>query len=314
MTEIINGQFVRTDVTSNAMGGTELMALKMIEHIPSELLKNYHIIHSRVRGEIGDNAILVLHDLPGDPEFEHLKSGGYNKFKKLVFVSNWQMQQFIAYYGIPWHKCCVIQNAIEPIQDVSFEKPLEKIRIIYHTTPHRGLDILVNSFIKLANYDPNIILDVYSSYKIYGWEERDQQFAELFNLCKDHPQINYHGTVSNDKVREALKHAHIFAYPSKWPETSCISLIEAMSAGLLCVHSNLACLPETSSNWTNMYQFQQTDRDHANVFIYELDKAITMVRNNATINRQYNQKQYTDMFYNWNLRSLQWQAFLIEQQ
>ena len=45
----------------------------------------------------------------------------------------------------------------------------------------------------------------------------------------------YHGFKSNDKVREALQNAHILAYPSIWEECNSRSLIESMSAGLLCV-------------------------------------------------------------------------------
>ena len=41
--------------------------------------------------------------------------------------------------------------------------------------------------------------------------------------------MTYHGFKPNDVVRKALSEAHIFAYPSIWVETSCISAIEAMS-------------------------------------------------------------------------------------
>lgn len=309
MTEIINGELVRTDVTKAAMGGTELMAAKMIEYIPKEILSKYHIIHSRVRNlDSTKPKILVLHDLPGDPESDHLRQGGYNHFEKLVFVSNWQMQKYIEYYGIPWYKCTVIKNAIEPIEVV--KKTTDKIKIIYHTTPHRGLEILVPVFEHLSILFPMIELNVYSSFKIYGWEERDKHYAELFEKCRTTPNINYHGTVSNDEVRKALAESHIFAYPSIWQETSCISLIEAMSAGCLCVHPNYGALPETASLWTNMYQYVSNPRDHANLFSNKLYNAIVTYSNQE--NRLYNQKQFIDMFYNWDLRAIEWQILFNE--
>jgi hypothetical protein len=74
---------------------------------------------------------------------------------------------------------------------------------------------------------------------------------------RQHPKIRYHGTQPNAAVREALTRAHVFAYPSVWPETSCLCLIEAMSAGLVCVHSNLGALFETAAHWTQIYPFHE---------------------------------------------------------
>ena len=133
------------ELSVNAKGGTELMLELLHNNIPKDLLDFFQIIPSRVR-DVDDSKIKIywLHDLPGDPESEHLRQGGWNRFDKLVFVSNWQMQAYQKHYGLPWHKCVVLHNAIEPIPAV--EKPKDKIKLIYHTTPHRGLNILVPVF------------------------------------------------------------------------------------------------------------------------------------------------------------------------
>lgn len=261
------------ELSKNAKGGTELMMERLHSSVDKELLDQCQIIPSRVR-ELDETKIRILwqHDLPGDPESEHLKNGGHDRFHKIVFVSNWQMQAYINYYNIPWSKCVVMQNAITPI--VPQEKPKDKIKLIYTPTPHRGLQILVPVFEKLCEEFDNIELDVYSSFKLYGWEERDTPYQELFDRCKNNPKINYHGTVSNDELREALSKSHIFAYPSIWPETSCLCLLEAMSAGLVCVHPNFAALPETAANWTYMYQWNENPSEHAATFHMILSDAI----------------------------------------
>jgi len=250
-----------------------------------------------------------LHDLPGDPESDHLKAGGWNRFDKLVFVSNWQMQAYQKHYGLPWYKCVVLHNAIEPIPYV--EKPKDKIKLIYHTTPHRGLNILISAFDNLCKEFDNIELDVYSSFKIYGWEQRDEPYQELFDFCKAHPKINYHGAVPNSEVRAALQQAHIYAYPNTWLETSCISLLEAMSAGLFCVHPNYGALYETAANWTWMYQWQDNARDHAKMFYELTSNAIRMYNHNDTTKTLQAQKAYIDAFYGWQNRKNQWQNLLV---
>ena len=44
-------------------------------------------------------------------------------------------------------------------------------------------------------------------------------------------------------------------YPNTFKETSCLCLIEAMSAGCVCVHSSLGALPDTSNGLTCMYEY-----------------------------------------------------------
>jgi|SRR6056300_128571 glycosyltransferase involved in cell wall biosynthesis len=311
MVEILNGELLRNETNTRAMGGTELIATEMHKRIPQEFLEGYQIIHSRPRQLYDDlKKILILHDLAGDPEVQHLKEGGWNKYDKLVFVSNWQMQQYNLFLGVPYNKSLVIQNAINPVQVNVEEKPKDKVKIIYHTTPHRGLNILYTVFEILAKEFDFIELDVYSSFKIYGWEVRDEQYKEVFDKCREHPQINYHGSVSNDEVKKALAQAHIFAYPSIWQETSCISLMEAMSAGCLCVHPNYAALPETAANWTQMYQWNEDINAHAGMFHANLRNAILVAKNGW--GGAFAQKNYADIFYSWDNRQNQWISFLKE--
>jgi UDP-glucose:(glucosyl)LPS alpha-1,2-glucosyltransferase len=298
------------ELSKNAMGGTEMMKYGLQDRINPALLEHFHITASRYRGPAEGNKIELywLHDLPGDPESEHLANGGWNKFEKLIFVSNWQFQAYQQYFGLPWYKCVVLQNAIEPIPFK--EKSKDKIKIIYNTTPHRGLEIIVPVFEKLAERYDNIELDVFSSFKAYGWEERDEPYKELFERCKTHPKINYHGYQPNDIVRNALAEAHIQAYPSIWLETSCMSLMEAMSAGCLCIHPNYGALPETSANWTWMYQWTQDKRDHANAMLNHLAAGIENYWSDGVQTRLGGQKSYADVFYSWQYRKQQWDAFL----
>lgn len=302
--------FTYDSMATKAMGGTELMKYGLKDRIPEELFNKFQIFVSRVEEELDETKIRLywLHDLPGDPASDHLKNGGWQRFHKLIFVSNWQMQAYMMHYQIPWSHCVVIQNAIEPVED--HVKPKDTIRLAYWSTPHRGLNILVPVFDKLCEKYDNIELDVYSSFKLYGWEERDKEFEDLFAACKSHPKINYHGTVPNEVLRENLKNTHIFAYPSTWPETSCMCLMEAMSAGLMCVHPNFAGLPETAANWTNMYQFHEDANQHATLFYDVLDTTIQSLDNEGVQSTLASQKAYVNIFYSWKLRQYQWNQLL----
>jgi glycosyltransferase involved in cell wall biosynthesis len=104
-------------------------------------------------------------------------------------------------------------------------------------------------------------------------------YEPLYARCKAHPAIRYHGTVDQDTVRKAYQDAHIFAYPSIWPETSCRCLIEAMMAGCLCVHPNFAALPDTSSGMTDWYDGDANKDRHALRFAEAMAQIINILRN-----------------------------------
>lgn len=302
------------DMTKKSRGGSEMMAERLEKRIDPKMLEHFQIHVSRV-GEVDSSKIqlLQLQDLPGDPASDHLKNGGYNKFERLIFVSNWQMQNYIQYYGIPWYKCCVLTNAIEPIAESFPEtKPNDRVNVIYHTTPHRGLEILVPAFIELAKHHEDVHLDVFSSFSIYGWSERDKPYEPLFDMVKNHPQMTYHGAKPNEEVREALKTAHIFAYPNIWMETSCMALMEAMSASCLCIHPNYGALYETASQYTWMYQYQDNKQDHLNNFYQMLDGAVRAIKDKSEVllDTLNGQKIFADRFYNVNIKKHAWEALL----
>ena len=309
MAEILAGEFKRNETNAKSMGGTEVLTMRVAERADQKLLKECQIVSSRVR-ELADDKIRIFwaHDLPGDPESKFLETEhGKEKFHKFVFVSNWQMQRYIDRYNLPWSKCIVLRNFIDPIEE--HKKPDDgQINLIYHTTPHRGLNILAAVFPKLLEKHSNLHLDVYSSFKIYGWDQRDKDFEDLFKAIDNHPQMTNHGSVPNDEVREALKKAHIFAYPSTWAETSCMSLMEAMSAKCIGVHSNFGALYETASHWTNMYQYYENPNAHAGALYNMLDLSIEHYK--AMYQNTGPTKVYADTFYSWENREAEWNSLM----
>lgn len=309
-----NQEFIElNELNRESNGGTELTTRSLFDRLNAEDLDGIQIITSRVRDLQEDKLkILHLHDLPLDPESTHLSDSDLReRFNKLVFSSDWQYQQFRDYLGVPYDtKSAVILTGIDPIPLV--EKPKDKIRLIYTSTPHRGLELLVPVFIELAKHNPDIELDVYSSFGIYGsqWKERNKPYERLFDLCRKHPQINYHDWVPNNEVREAYQRAHIFAYPSIWQETSCRSLIEAMSAGCVCVHPNFSALAETSGGLTVMYDGTHDLQDHVNIFANTLLYSIENVRKIDLTAMKGFVKSFADTRHSWDNVIRKWKGMI----
>ena len=154
--------------------------------------------------------IYWCHDNEGDPLYQNIKREDI-----FVFVTEYQKKNFIEYYSLDSSRCHVIKNAIIPIE--KHKKPNDICRLIYMSTPHRGLDILVTVFEKLVpilkRNNINVHLDIYSSFERCGRKDLDdsEYFKSLYEKIINHENMTYHGSVNHHKIIEALKKTHIFA-------------------------------------------------------------------------------------------------------
>lgn len=298
---------IKTDDAMDPIGGTEILHQELLKQLEKHLpgwRDDINLIVSRCDLSVLDpnkKNIVWIHlnydqDLVqsmADPEF-------YTRVDHFVFVSHWQYEKYRRVFGIPAFKCTVIPNSIHPIEFQQRSK-YDKIRLIYTSTPWRGLDVLLDCFSRITNHP--IELDVYSSTKIYGDDfdrEVGPQFADLFKRCEEMKNVNYHGYVTNDEVKEALKSAHIFAYPSTFEETSCLSAIEALAAGCKVVTVDLGALPETCGIWAD-YMTYGIDRE---IFIERYTNLLVNAIDNywgaATQDLLKDQSQFYNKYHSWD--------------
>ena len=295
------------DFSKPSMGGTEIIKHRLQNRLPQELLSKFQIICDRII-TIDETKIRLfwIHNTFNQVDYTHLKDDGWRKFHRMIFISHHQMEEFVREYNIPYSHCVIMKHALEPVK--SQKKPTDRISLIYTSIPHRGLDILANVFEKLCEEYDNIELKVYSSYEIYGLKDNQLKYEKmhLYQRMEKHPNIKNIGYVSNEELKKSLASSHIFSYPSTYRETFCLALLEAMSAGLLCVHPNYACLPETASNWTMMYDYHEDKSIHEQIFYEHLKKAINIVNTKNVQRKLKYQREYVNYFYNWEKRTQEW--------
>ncbi|QIG65765.1 glycosyltransferase family 1 protein [Ochrobactrum phage vB_OspM_OC] len=246
-----NGMSLYNGTYPNSNGGTELQFRTLMANLKPELKDRFQIICSRVRTIDPDKKqILWLHDHVTDVETQRLQDKAFrDQFAKLVFVSNMQFLTYRYRYGIGYDEACVIPNMVRPFGK-RIKNESGKVRLIYHTTPHRGLHLIIPLIERLHKSGIDFHLNVFSSFGVYGWNQRDAQFQQMFDILKSLPYVTYHGAQPNDIVRSALLESDIFLYPCVYPETSCIAAIEAQMAGCRVVCPNLEALIETA--WPNL--------------------------------------------------------------
>lgn len=307
------------EISVKANGGTELTKRILSKAIPADMLEQVQIVPTRIR-ELDETKVRIYwaNEIAEDPESQKYAVDYNNraKFHCAVFVSNWLYQRFQMVHRMPWEsRNQVIESAIEPItvdeDKFTFDK---EVRLVYNSTPNRGLSLLVPVFAKLhEKYGDKIHLDVFSSFNLYGWPEMDEQFKPLYKACEDHPGITYQGFKPHEEVVDWLgTYGHIHAYPCIYPETSCRTVIEAMSAKLLCVHSNYAVLPETTAGQNLMYAGDQDPNVHASIFYNALDQAINtyLVNRDSVLNKLQFNKFLVDNRYGVQKIGEQWASLI----
>ena len=292
------------------MRASNSIAVRIAEECDQGLLSQLQVFHNFGEPDPNKKSVLIVHTLPDDPSVQHLKDHGWRKYNKLVFVSHWQQEQFYLYFGIPYSDGTVLYDGIEPIKLHSKTNPEKgKLRLMYNLPPERGLDYLYVVFNELCNEYDNLHLQVFSDFNT-----QDRDYKKLRDALNNHPKITYSQKVSNDMIRKALEKTHIFAYPCVWQETSCLSLIEALSAGCYCIHPALGALKETSLGITHMYPFQDDRQKHIDNFYIELKKAILLHHHSFDYVRTNTEttKTIADYKYDWSARREQWNK-LFEQ-
>ena len=297
---------------NDSFGGSENQMRLLLKNLPDESFKNINLILNNTdHNLIEKNKINVLwmHHFVNQKEAQNLSSNEFvNKLDWIVYNSNWNFEKHVYQFKVPENKCVVIRNAIEKIDIV--EKPKDKISLIYHTTPWRGLVHLLKVF-KNLNLK-NVELNICSSTIIYGKKfdvKLGKTYESLFNECKNTKNVKYFGFLGNKKIIELLRQMHIFAHPSIWPETSCISAIEAMAAGCEVVTTNLGALYETCSPFGTFVNF---DRNFDNLEKKYKKVLISSIENYWSDKNQDKLKlqvKTINSTYSWDVRSVEWKNF-----
>ena len=302
-------------INNESLGGSENQLRLLLKHLPDESFKDINLILNNTNHDlIEKNKINVLwmQHFVNQEETKKLGSKDYvNKLDYIVFNSNWNFEKFQYQFKIPESKSLVIKNAIEKID--FHEKPKDKINLVYHTTPWRGLIHLLKVF-KRLNLQ-NTELNICSSTIIYGKKFDSilgKKYENIFEECKNTKNVNYLGFVENNKIIELLKNMHIYSFPSIWPETSCISAIEAMAAGCEIVTSNLGALYETCTPFATFVGFDSNFDNFEKKYQKALENSVKNFWSKENQKKIRFQQEVINLTYSWNVRSKEWISFLEE--
>jgi glycosyltransferase involved in cell wall biosynthesis len=289
-------------------GGTETMARNFIKNVLPEMtnITNYcaviipgHLPDLKTIGTDGSKYIFWIHNNLSQfiPQVGRILNSTLvrQNTERIIAVSEYEKGVISKELNINPNKVAVIPNAIEPVIPNSDKfKKIDKVKIIHASTANRGMDILLKAIPLITeDFELNIFNDFYPD------------LPHSYNLdAVNDPRVNFYGKTPRKTLYKFFADAHIHAYPSTYPETSCLTQMEALSAGCYAVYTDLGALPETSMGHGTMIPFNELTPER---YAEELTKAIKMVKEHGY---DYT-KQVQDIHDNftWDKAKQNWLAF-----
>lgn len=174
-----------------------------------------------------------------------------DKVDKVFCLSPWHKKFFLSHHkGIPESKVHVTRDGIDLGR---FEGKAKKIpgRIVYSSSPDRGLEVLLDMLPRIQKTVPEA--EVHIFYGFENWEKsarsRDDrdQIALIERLKKkfNEPGVVYRGRVGQKTLAREFMKAQLWAYPTWFTETFCITACEALASGTPIVTTDVAALTTT---------------------------------------------------------------------
>jgi glycosyltransferase involved in cell wall biosynthesis len=173
------------------------------------------------------------------------------KADRILALSNWHKEFLLSKHNVHESQIIVTRNGIHS-KRFKQNVPRNPFKVVNSSSPDRGWPVLLECWDEIKSAVPQAELHLF--YGFGNWEmiakQNPQQAAPALTLrdralsMKDKGVFS-HGRVSQQQLAQEFLSAGIWAHPTWFTETSCITAMEAQCAGLKCITSNLAALQET---------------------------------------------------------------------
>ena len=300
----------------NPYGGTEIQLEYLHKYVSKELLDKVNIttsIPEKTPLLIDKTNILWVHNSYDQPNlYPWFKNKlNHRKYDWYVFNSHWTYEKYRMIFDIPTDISLVIKNGFDDDLIVKTEfKPKEKLKLVYTSTPWRGLDVLLSAMEQIKT--DKVELDIYSSTQIYGdafKQISDNQFTALYDKAKTIKNVNYKGYLNHKELMKILHTYDCYIHPSTFEETFCLAAMESLAAGLVTVTTDLGAFYDTCAEFPIYVPYLKDKEALSKQFAGAIDILPDFV-NSINENAMKFQMQYYRQFYHWNVIKTYWERFL----
>lgn len=294
-----------------AMRKDRLVSDSGVEYIPNSELNAYMskklpFVHIAWRHNIRcTNAPTYLwcHDL-FTPTVEAM-----HNFDKFLALSQFHKDYTMGLQGVPEDKIIVTRNGLNP-EKFKFEKKAKNLnKIVWMSSPDRGLDRAIQIIEKSRETLPELELHVY--YGIEGLYKYGPQMSALAdhlkNMMSERSWVKYHGFTEQSKMHEEVSDAVVWSHPNNFIETFCITAIECLANGIFPVVRRLGALKDTlgeaeKNNSAVLLDYDWNDLSSIEIHAKEVVKAIQ--------NRSWESMSFDIEKHSWESVANEWIEFM----
>lgn len=193
-------------------------------------------------------------------------------------ASGWHADTVCASSGFPRDKAHVLPYGVHlPLFSGSEQR--RRKRLIYSSTPFRGLKLFAEIMPELRKRHPDVELVVCGGMETYNGAPMPATFLaqmrELTQRVSALPGVITHGSVVQRELARHLMSSSILAYPNTFAETGCITALEAQAAGCVIVSSELAALRESVKDAGILLKERPGSPEYIRAFIDATDAVLS---------------------------------------
>ncbi len=222
-----------------------------VEYVPTSVAAAYFADHKpfahiawRHNFDLTDaRTFLWAHDL--------VTPGAENaaKYEAMLCLTPFHKRYAMAKQGVPEEKIRVTRNGIRPERfDRAGTWPMKNPnKFVFPSSPDRGLDRAMRVLDRVREKHPDIELHVFYGFENLRKFGRGDLADRLEAMVRERPWVKFHGFTQQDRLIEHFKEAAIWLHPCDFIETSCITAMEMICAGVYPVTRRLGGLADTLS-------------------------------------------------------------------
>jgi glycosyltransferase involved in cell wall biosynthesis len=146
---------------------------------------------------------------------------------------------------VPSRKIIVTRNGIDP-KKLSFERSSKnENKIVWMTSPDRGLRSALLVMDLIAKRHPQIELHVYYGFHLLYLYGLENEAKELKEMLATRPYAKLHGSIEQSQMYQEVADAVVWLYPCNFLETFCITALEMLALGVFPIARKHGALAET---------------------------------------------------------------------
>lgn len=249
-----------------------------------------------------------MHDVPNNPDFTEAR---VNKVDKIAVLSEFhesllRMEKDGEFVPMPKGKVFLTSNGIA---EMTNEWSGDPKKMIYASSPDRGLVYLLKNWEAIRKEVPDATLDVYYGFEVFDVIHRNnparmQWKNQVMEMMKQ-PGITYHGRIGHEELHQKYSEAGVWAYPTDFEEISCISAMKAQALGAIPVVTNYAALQETVKNGVKV-DVDITDDEGQKEYVEALVNVLNKPEDQEEMRK--NMVEFAKNYFSWSNVAKNWDS------